>query len=84
MDEEIGPIIDYKQSKFMSFLRWAGKLILMLVATLYPVFAILALYHIPATLDRIYTTLGMTAALGILLRFCTTASTKEIFASTAT
>ena len=46
--------------------------------------AILALYRIDTTTERIEVTIGLTVALGLFLTFFTSANVKEVCAATAT
>ena len=54
-----------------------------IIMSLVPALAILWLDHVQKTNTRIWITVGLTAALGVLLKATTNANMKEIFGATA-
>lgn len=78
-----GGVVDYTRSRFVRSIDGILLLVLTTIASLLPVAAILALYFIHRTVVRIYVTIGMTALLGLLLKYGTNANMKEVFGATA-
>ena len=83
MDTESGRVIDYEDSKLRAVGRFFQRVLTTAFASLYPALAILALYRIDSTLERIEVTIGFTLALGLVLNFFTSAKIKETIAITA-
>ena len=76
-------MIDYDGSKFRAVGRFFQRLLTTVAASLYPVLAILVLYKVDSTQQRIEITIGFAVALGLFLSFFTSAKIKEIVAITA-
>ena len=80
---KLGRVEDFesKRGTRLAIVMW--RLGVVLIATMLPIFAVLVLYYIPKTVNRIGAAVGMTAFAAIFLRFFTSASVKEIFGATA-
>lgn len=63
--------------------RFVWRLAMVLIASVLPMLAILVLYHIKSTENRIGAGSAMTALIALLLRFFISASLKEVFAATS-
>jgi hypothetical protein len=77
---------DDKGLQIHSWARVAGEIsafIISLMAALFPVASMIGLFFITDALHRMYALTGMTVAFALVLRFCTSASSSEIFAVTA-
>ena len=83
IDIESGHVEDYSNSSLRVFANFFQKCFTAILASLYPILAILALHSIPSTLERIEVTIGFTVALGLFLTFFTSAKTKDVIAATA-
>lgn len=78
-----GGILDYTNSRFVRIFDHIAVLFATMLASLLPAIALIVLHFIPRTIVRIYATIGMTAGLGLLLRYITRANMKEVFGATA-
>ena len=76
-------IVDYTNLKFLKAFDHIAVLFATMLASLLPAIALVVLHFIPRTIVRIYATVGMTAGLGLLLRYITRANMKEVFGATA-
>ena len=76
-------ILDYTNSKFLRAFDHIAVLFATMLASLLPAIALIVLHFIPRTIVRIYVTVGMTAGLGLLLKYITRANMKEVFGATA-
>ena len=82
-DPESGRIIDERDSVVVKTTKVVGYTFAVVLASLLPVLAILALYYEKNTPKRIYITIGFTAAIGLWLSAFTSAKVNEVFAATA-
>lgn len=79
VDEESG-LISYDDSK----INMASTIFATVISSILPVIAILVLYVVKNTVQRICITLAFTAAFACVLATCSSARRVEIFAATAT
>lgn len=74
-----GPVAAYSDSRISKI----ATLVTSVVSALLPVAAVLILFYVKATHDRIYIMLGLTALFAFALAILTSAKHHEIFAATA-
>jgi len=80
---KLGRAEDFDKKGFPRFMAFVWRLAVLLTSSMIPVLAVLVLYYIPQTINRIGAAIGMTAFAALFLRFFTSASIKEIFGATA-
>ena len=80
---KLGRVSDSDSSWWKWFCTAFCKIVVFSIASMVPVVAVLALYHINRTSIRIYAALGMTGGTGLFLWLFTSANVKEIFGATA-
>lgn len=83
IDPESGNIVAYEESRFVRLSKLSLKFAMTVIGSLMPALTILILYHEDNTIDRIGTTIALTAVFGLVLAVFTNAKMKEIFASAA-
>lgn len=82
-DIEIGRVRDFDSSRLVTFGRVLLRILVTVLASMLPILAILVLYFVRPTLDRIAVAIGFTAFVGLFLIIFTSASIKEVFGATA-
>lgn len=82
-DIEIGRVRDFDSSRFAKVGRVLSRVFVTVLASMLPILAVLVLYFVRPTLDRIAIAIGFTAFVGLFLIIFTSASVKEIFGATA-
>jgi hypothetical protein len=74
---------DFDSSRLAALGRVLWWVFAIVLASMLPILAVLILYFVHPTLDRIAITIGFTVFVGLLLIIVTSASVKEVFGTTA-
>ena len=82
VDENLGEVYDFTDLKVVTILKWTIALLVTASVSLVPALVILWLHHVNETSSRIYITIALTGALGLVMKAITNANMKEIFATT--
>ena len=82
-DIELGRVQDFDSSRFATFGRVLWRIFVTVLASMLPILAVLVLYFVHPTLDRIAIAIGFTIFVGLFLITFTSATVKEIFGATA-
>ena len=83
VDPESGRVLHYDNSRVVRGFLLVCSSIGVLIASLLPVLAILALYYVEDMLKRIGITICLTSLFGFAMNLFTSATVKEVFGASA-